>query len=212
MDTLQILGFISVAALLVMSPGPNGLLIVKTLANSGKLAGFANIAGFVAAFYLHGSLSILGVSLLIVKSSEAFFIFKMLGAVYLFWIGIKSCIAAWYKQTTAAHIAQTPKTSVAKAFLEGFLTNCLNPKVSLFYLAAFPQFLPANPEIANAFTLVFIHASINILWFSAMILLIARVKYFMANGTFARYFKLFTGTVFIGFAIKLLILKPFKSQ
>jgi threonine/homoserine/homoserine lactone efflux protein len=61
------------------------VLIAKTVPTSGKTVGFANIAGFVAAFYVHGALSILGMSLILVQSAQAFFIVKMLGAAYLCW-------------------------------------------------------------------------------------------------------------------------------
>src|SRR3546814_17263616 len=90
MEPLHVLGFAGVAALLVMSPGPNGVLIAKTVPTSGRAAGFANVAGFVAGFYLHGSLSIFGISLLLLRSAAAFFVVQMLGAAYPCWIGIRS--------------------------------------------------------------------------------------------------------------------------
>lgn len=79
MEFSDIFTFVVVASLLVISPGPNGILIAKTVPISGYKAGFANIVGFVAAFYVHGTFSILGISALLVQSSEAFFILKMLG-------------------------------------------------------------------------------------------------------------------------------------
>jgi len=72
----EIVTFVLVASLLVMSPGPNGVLIAKTVPTSGRGAGFANVAGFVAAFHLHGALSILGISILLVQSATAFTIVK----------------------------------------------------------------------------------------------------------------------------------------
>lgn len=90
MDIHNIVTFIAVATLLVISPGPNGFLIAKTVPLSGQKAGFANVAGFVAAFYLHGTLSIFGISILLVQSAVAFAVFKMLGAAYLIWIGVKA--------------------------------------------------------------------------------------------------------------------------
>src|SRR3546814_15034443 len=81
MEPLHVLGFAGVAALLVMSPGPNGVLIAKTVPTSGRAAGFANVAGFVAGFYLHGSLSIFGISLILLRPAEAFFVVQMLGEI-----------------------------------------------------------------------------------------------------------------------------------
>jgi len=90
MDFIQILSFTFIALLLVISPGPNGLLIAKTVPSQGKKAGFSNVLGFLAAFYLHGALSILGISVLLTKSAEVFLIVKVVGALYLSWIGVKS--------------------------------------------------------------------------------------------------------------------------
>ena len=125
MEINTILTFIAVATLLVISPGPNSLLITKTVSISETKAGFANIGGFVTAFYLHGTLSILGISLLLVQSAAAFSIFKLLGAAYLIWIGVKALIEAYRtKQTRHSTKRLTNKTSVSirTAFVEGFLT------------------------------------------------------------------------------------------
>ena len=76
MDINNIMTFVAVATLLVVSPGPNGFLIAKTVPLSGQKAGFANIWGFVAAFYVHGTLSIFGISMLLVQSAQAFFQYR----------------------------------------------------------------------------------------------------------------------------------------
>jgi len=109
MDISHILTFIAVATLLVVSPGPNGFLITKTVSVSGRKTGFANIWGFVAAFYVHGTLSIFGISVLLVQSAQAFLIFKMLGAAYLIWIGIKAIISAFKQsETSTENTHQSP--------------------------------------------------------------------------------------------------------
>ena len=90
----EILAFMLAATLLVTSPGPNGVLIVRTVSSSGRATGFANIVGFFAAFYMHGALSILGISIILLKSATAFAVVKYLGAAYLCWIGIKSLVDA----------------------------------------------------------------------------------------------------------------------
>jgi threonine/homoserine/homoserine lactone efflux protein len=200
----QIVSFTVVASLLVMSPGPNGILIAKTVPISGKTAGFANITGFIAAFYLHGSLSILGISLLLTQSAQAFFVVKMLGAAYLCWIGVKALWSAWYSFEKPVSVqTEKSKRSLGKAFVEGFLTNALNPKVSMFYLAAFPQFIPLAGQAESAFLLVFIHSVINLVWFTAMVLLFSRLTGAAQNKTFQRALKTTTGLIFIGFGVKL---------
>lgn len=209
MDYIQILSFTFIALLLVISPGPNGLLIAKTVSEQGKRSGFSNVLGFLAAFYLHGSLSILGISVLLTKSAEVFFIVKVIGALYLSWIGIKSLMSAYRNvepikvKTNTAH-----NKTLKDSFFEGFLTNALNPKVSMFYLAAFPQFIPTGEHaVLYAFLLVTIHSIMNMFWFSSMVILFSHLRSFTKSGSFQRVLKSITGIVFIGFGVKLMALE-----
>lgn len=209
MDSIQIISFTLMALLLVVSPGPNGLLIAKTVPAAGKNAGFANVAGFLAAFYLHGSLSILGISVLLMKSSEAFMLVKIIGAIYLCWIGVKSLLGA-FKQVDTMPDAKPPvsQKTLFKSFLEGFLTNALNPKVSMFYLAAFPQFIPIGENaVAYGFFLVTIHSVMNMFWFSGMVIMLSKLAGFAKNQVMQRLLKGLTGLVFIGFGLKLATLE-----
>lgn len=214
MELVHVLSFAAVAGLLVMSPGPNGVLIAKTVPTSGRLAGFANIAGFVAAFYLHGTLAIFGISVILLRSAEAFFVVKMLGAAYLCWIGFKALREAWRGvQKVAAVAPARRRRTLAKAFAEGFVTNALNPKVSMFYLAAFPQFMAqgvgvGEGAVSGAFLLVCVHALLNVVWFTAMVLLFAKVMRVARGGRFQRWLKAVTGAVFVGFGAKLAALNP----
>ena len=92
------------------------------------------------------------------------------------------------------------------AFVEGLLTNTLNPKVSMFYLAAFPQFIPVGETSAtSAFALVAIHALINL---GAMVILFAKLTERARNPAFQRWLKGATGVVFIGFGAKLVTVRP----
>ncbi|MDQ0563803.1 threonine/homoserine/homoserine lactone efflux protein [Rhizobium mesoamericanum] len=175
MDLTTILAFVAVTTLLVISPGPNGVLIAKTVPASGRLAGFANVAGFVSAFYLHGAFVVFGVSVILARSAELFFTVKMLGAAYLCWVGIKA-------------LMQTRR----------------NPKVAMFYLAAFPQFVPMEQATAtNIFLLVFIHSMINLIWFSAIVVVFSRLATLTRGGRVQRWIKAATGVVFVGFGLKL---------
>ena len=206
MHWAEIVTFTLATTLLVTSPGPNGVLIARTVPTSGTAAGFANIAGFFTAFYIHGTLSILGISIILLQSATAFAIVKYLGAAYLIWIGVKSL-----RQAMQADLASTVKVAPARrkrslwrAYVEGLLTNGLNPKVSMFYLAMFPQFIPASEHpVAYAYLLVFIHSMINVIWFSAIVLLFSRLTGLARSSRFQRWLKGVTGVVFVGFGIKL---------
>lgn len=201
-----IISFALFASLLVISPGPNGVLIAKTVPTSGKAAGFANIAGFVTGFYLHGMMVIFGLSYIVATSADLFFAVKLIGAVYLIWIGAKALYDAWrgIAQSTKVEPAKRKRTLI-NAYVEGLLTNILNPKVAMFYLAAFPQFMP--PEVAsttNTMVLVTIHTALNTLWFGAMVMLFARFTKAASSDHMQRWIKGITGIVFVGFGAKLL--------
>jgi threonine/homoserine/homoserine lactone efflux protein len=209
MTLVEIITFAIVASLLVMTPGPNGMLIAKTVPTSGRGAGFANVAGFVCAFYLHGALSILGISILLVQSATAFAIVKYLGAAYLIWIGLKALYAALQNEALDQPTPQRHRRNLLAAFGEGFLTNALNPKVSMFYLAAFPQFISVGETTAtSAFLLVFLHSIINLIWFGAMVLLFSRLTKIARSGRFQRWLKATTGVVFVAFGVKLATFRP----
>jgi threonine/homoserine/homoserine lactone efflux protein len=213
MPFAELLSFAFVTALLIISPGPNGVLIAKTVPASGRTAGFANVGGFVAAFYVHGTLSIFGISLILMQSAQAFFAFKMLGAAYLCWIGVKALIGAWRGDAAVKPVAapSVRARQLPRALMDGFLTNTLNPKVSMFYLAVFPQFIQHDPDgqaaIGMAFVLVSIHATLNVIWFGSMVVLFARLAGAARNPTFQRWLKGVTGVVFVGFGAKLATLR-----
>ena len=211
MTLATILAFAAMAALLIMSPGPNGVLIAKTVPTSGRAAGFANIGGFVVAFFVHGAFAIFGLSVLLLQSAHLFIAVKLAGAAYLVWIGAKALYDAW--RGLPAVLADVKparrQRTLARAFGEGFLTNALNPKVAMFYIAAFPQFIPHDGTSPTAaFVLVVVHACLNVAWFSPMVLLFDRLSSAARGGRVQRFIKGLTGMVFVGFGIKLATLRP----
>lgn len=152
----------------------------------------------------------LGISIILVQSVTAFAVVKYLGAAYLCWIGVKALIAA-YKgiETTPTVEPAKRKRTLVNAYIEGLLTNGLNPKVSMFYLAAFPQFITLGETTAAAsFVLVFIHSMISAVWFGAMVLLFSRLTKMASSTAFQRWLKGVTGVVFVGFGLKLASFKP----
>lgn len=176
----ELIAFSMIALLLVLSPGPNSVLILKTVGSKGKHAGIENILGLVSATFFHGAISILGLSAIILQSAVAFTVIKYLGAAYLFYLGIKTLISSF--RPALSDSMKTVEQSKSKStfhrnFAEGFLTQLLNPKVSMFYLAAFPQFIDFGAaNYQQAFLLVGIHASIIFFWFLGMTLFIEKVK------------------------------------
>lgn len=164
---------------MVMSPGPNGALLLKTVSTSGKKHGYINVLGILSAFYIHGTFSIFGLSAILVSSASLFFIVKLIGALYLAYLGAKAIVSAFSRPKTHVAPEIVPQrvrlTSLYASYLEGLLTNILNPKVSIFYLAAFPQFVSfQSGAVVSSYILVTIHALVAAIWFSFVVIFIGK--------------------------------------
>jgi len=179
MDSYTLVTFFLIISLMVISPGPNGVLIFKTVSVVGKRHGYMNVLGIVTAFFLHGTLSIFGLSAIIASSANLFFIIKMLGALYLTYLGVKTIVSVFNTPEETSKLSQNKLAVISKrlstSFWEGLLTNLLNPKVSMFYLAAFPQFVNFEMNaIESSYILVTIHALFAAIWFSLMVCIIGK--------------------------------------
>ncbi|MGB0670967.1 MAG: LysE family translocator [Rhodospirillales bacterium] len=215
MEPASLAAYLALVIVLVVSPGPNSLLLMKTVPTSGRAAGVANAAGFIIGFYLHGLLAFFGLSLILLRSAEAFTVVKAAGALYLGWIGAKALWQAWKGVPRMARdvTPQRRKRTLFRAFWEGFLTNLLNPKVALFYLALYPQYLPRDGlgEVAGlgqALFLVSLHAVVAGLWFALIIVFVARLAALTKTGRLGRWLQATLGAVFLGFAARLAAFKP----
>ncbi len=134
----QLWAFLVVATLLAVTPGADTLLVARNVLGRGRTAGLATIAGIAAGCFVHATLSAVGVSLILVRSAEAFHALKWGGAAYLILLGTQS-IRGWWRAdavTPAPVAAPAGRTGARRlrSFMEGLLTNALNPKVALFYL------------------------------------------------------------------------------
>lgn len=210
MDFQAVGTFTLMVLLLTIIPGPNTALILRTVPQNGRRAGVLNLAGIVSGFYVHGIFSILGLSALILKTSQAFFVVKLLGSIYLLYLGVTSLWQAFYlKQASAKTIkCENNKNVIRKnkrLFLEGFLTNLLNPKASMFYLAVFPQFinLKGNP-VLESFILVVIHSIVVVIWFSFMIIALGKITRALSSVKFKRIVQGATGSLMLWFGYRFL--------
>lgn len=204
----EILTFSLVAFLLVISPGPNGVLIIKTISAKGTKAAIYNILGLFIATFFHGAFSILGLSALVLQSAELFIVIKIVGALYLLYIGLKAIINTFNKQADSKINTELNTNNItdnnfkkSHYFIEGFLTQILNPKVSMFYLAAFPQFLSfEDPSVFNAFVLVSIHASIIFIWFTLLSKSIHKINLSARLPNLGKWVQRISGSIMIYFA------------
>ena len=161
-DASHLLVFIAAGLLLNLTPGPDVMFIVANAVRAGARAGVAAALGISAGCLVHVAAAALGVSALLAASSTAFGVLKWLGAVYLVWVGVQMLRSAMgqdapVKIAVGAYLAGAEgrfdtESALAIVFRRGFLTNVLNPKVALFFLAFVPQFIaPARRTRVGCF-------------------------------------------------------------
>lgn len=136
--------FVISGLLLNMAPGPDSLLIMARSATQGWRAGSAAALGIGAGTCVHIVAAALGMSALLSTSATAFMAVKLVGAAYLLYIGIGMLLMR-HKDANEP-IAELPALPYLRIFAQGFLTNLLNPKIALFFLAFVPQFISPDTE------------------------------------------------------------------
>jgi threonine/homoserine/homoserine lactone efflux protein len=146
--------FIISGLLLNITPGPDTAYIVGRSIQLGWRGGVVAVLGIEAGCTLHVFAAAIGLSALLAASSMAFMLVKWAGAAYLCFIGVKMLLARTpMPATTAAN--ESGAISMRQVFVQGALSNALNPKVALFFLAFLPQFVAADsPHKAAAFALL----------------------------------------------------------
>ena len=129
---------------LAATPGPNMLFLVSRTLAQGRAAGFVSLAGTSSGFALHAIAAALGLSALLAAVPLAYEVVRWVGAVYLAWLAI----VTWRSGDPRADSVQAPHAAPAQMFRQGLLTSVLNPKVAVFQLALFPQFVdPARGSV-----------------------------------------------------------------
>ena len=170
------------------SPGVDMMLTLTQTLRHGVRGGLAAAAGIMAGCVVHALAAALGLAALIAASAAAFSVLKWLGAAYLLWLAFGMLKSAMAGESVAALPRVAESRSLAALFRQGVLTNVLNPKIALFFLALLPQFIDAD---APSKTLAFLFLGA---WFVvqggiflfALVLLVAPLRRWQAGGAWMR--------------------------
>jgi len=162
-DAQQLLLFILAGWLLNLTPGPDVLYIVTTALRCGTRAGVLAGLAIATGCLVHVVAAAVGLGALLAASATAFMLLKFAGAAYLVWLGVRILLA---KTPPPAPVLEQRQAALparpGAVFRGGFLTNVLNPKVALFFLAFVPQFIPADaPHKVLAFLLLGLLFTLN---------------------------------------------------
>lgn len=198
--------FIISGLLLNLMPGPDTLFIMTKSASQGWKAGVAASLGICVGVYVHVFAAALGLSALLATSATAFTVVKLVGAAYLMYLGWST----WRQkvQNNVSTLAKAPVQSLLTVFRQGFLTNALNPKVALFFLAFVPQFIAADsPNTMLAFIVLGTVFDINsLLWCLVITFSTAFASQKLQVSTQVKYWlNKLVGVLFIGLGIRLAV-------
>jgi threonine/homoserine/homoserine lactone efflux protein len=200
----QSLALSGVLLLGAMSPGPDFVLVTRSAALSGRRAGMACALGIAAGVLVWASTTALGIAGLLATSAVAFTVVKLAGAAYLVVLGVRSLLAARGGGHEAAPVA-VPRIGSALAFRHGLLTNLLNPKVAVFFIALLPQFLPASPTLFDTAMVGALGAVISLLWFVVVATAVGAMRNLFSRKRFRRIVDAVTGGLLIGLGIRVAV-------
>ena len=194
--------FALAALLLNITPGNDMLFVIARSSSQGSRAGIISALGIMVGCMVHMIAAVAGLSAIIAQSAFAFSIIKYIGAAYLIYLGIRSILD---KTRSFQFDSPVQKTSCQKIFCQGVITNVLNPKVALFFLAFLPQFInthSGNTTVQILFLGVWFNIGgtvINII----VALLFGKIgKWLSRSANFVQWQKKITGAILIALGIK----------
>jgi threonine/homoserine/homoserine lactone efflux protein len=201
--------FLLAGILLNLTPGADTLYILGRSITNGKKAGIISALGIGTGSIVHTVFAALGLSIILSQSRLAFDIVKYIGASYLIFLGIQSMLSKGKLNLTVAQ-NNFKDQDMGRIYLSGILTNVLNPKVALFYLAFLPQFIDSafSSQFVSFIILGLTFTITGTLWclviatFSSLFL-----RKFKGNNKIKSWMDKITGIIFISLGIKLALSK-----
>ncbi|BDS11787.1 LysE family translocator [Aureispira anguillae] len=199
--------FIFTALLFIMTPGIDTVFILNKSISQGRKAGIYSTVGINGGILVHTIFASLGLSLVIAQSAIAFMVLKYVGAAYLIYLGFQQLLSNKELKLKASN---PPQLSNKQHFFSGLVTNTLNPKVALFFLAFFPQFI--SKELMGS-PLPFIilgttYAFIGLSWFLLLTLCASIFSKQLKNNTkFNYWLNKVSGLIYILMGIKIALTK-----
>lgn len=207
-----IASFAVVAGVLTIIPGLDTALVLRAAVTKGRRHAFATALGINTGALLWGAMAAVGATAVLTASHVAYTALRIAGALYLIWMGTSMLRHSFRRGDSAQHDlldADPPQAGPAdrtlvRSWSRGLATNLLNPKIGVFYMAMLPQFIPEHaPHLLMGLALAGVHDAEGMAWFSALILSAHLAGRRLRGGVAHRVLDRITGSVLIGFGIKL---------
>ena len=211
----QLITFIGITLLFAISPGADSMLVLKNSISGKRTAGIVTTFGVCCGLLIHALLASLGISIILLRFSEWYEVIKLVGAGYLFFLGIQSIVQAYRNSRSDQKTMDLKKNNSINSssgklrfFLNGFITNLFNPKVVLFYLAFLPQFInETDTVILKSILLGGIHLFFSFTWLIFISYLVSKLKKVFQNRKLKILIESLSGLILIGLALKIALEK-----
>jgi threonine/homoserine/homoserine lactone efflux protein len=192
----QLAAFVPVALLLTLAPGPATALVVRNAVRGGRRRALLTTVGNSIGVFAWGAFAALGIAAVVATSAHAFTAVKLAGAVVLILLGLQSL----RRGGKAVRPVATPRG----ALRDGLVTSLANPKLAVFYVALFPQFVPDGaPVLPWALAMAGLVVAFDLVWYSVIAYLVARARRAFVEGPWLRRAERLTGAVLVGLGVRL---------
>lgn len=204
----EIVSYILVVTVLTIMPGVDSMIVMKNTITYQKSAGRMTVLGILAGHFLWIVVSILGLAVIITNSPALFNIIKYLGAAYLIYIGVKSFMSKTLVSTSALDNAEDKEmksNGLRSSYMNGFISNILNPKVLIFYITILPQFVTEDSEMSGVMQLIIlagIMLVISMTWFLLVVETVSYMKRWLYKPGFQSILAKGAGIIIILFGIR----------
>ncbi len=199
--------FIGVAAIVIVVPGPDTAVVTKNILVHGRRAAFGTSLGVSTGIAVWTLAAAVGVASLLRASAPAFTVLKLVGALYLIWLGFQALRAAGHAGSAPrASSASAPPMSGLGGFRQGLLSDLANPKIGIFFTSLLPQFVDrGHPVLLPFLALGAVFVVMTVLWLSAYCLVAARAAATLQRPRVKAAMDRVTGCVLIALGLRLAI-------
>ena len=209
LDTLWINWFLltSIFSLALISPGPDLVVAIRNSVLGSRKAGLLTALGFAAGVSVHMTYTLVGLAAIIAKSVLLFSILKYAGAAYLLYMGYKALRSKGFDKSEVSNLVGHKEITNKKAFMAGFITNVLNPKATVFFLAVFSQFITPETPMGVQFFYASTCVVMTGLWFSIVALALTNRRIKNKFLSFSKTIDRICGGFLIALGLKLALSK-----
>jgi threonine/homoserine/homoserine lactone efflux protein len=196
----ELLVFTGVAVLVTLTPGPATAMVVRSALRGGRRDALLTTLGNSIGVLFWGCASAVGISALVAASEVAFAVLKVGGAIVLVSLGIQTFVRSRHR----TDLAPAPAPAQAPAFRDGVLTSLANPKLAIFFVALFPQFIPKGDSVLpTALAMSALIVALDLIWYSVVALAVTRARGVLAESRWPGRLERITGSVMIGLGLRL---------